>query len=298
MGYRKPSVTTRAYLELQPLPNHGNTYTVIPHARVIEQTLRMLNDSGFRVTNETYRCNMNAQVAQGIYHIVPLINKDRKVMEERELGMMFAWTNSYDKSTRFQCSIGAHVLTTGINMCTGELSFARKHTGSADAEIQAQISSQIKNAEITFRGIIDDRDFLNNTMIAQLEQARLLGTLYCDVDILDNTQMSMIKDNIKTGGAVSSAWTFYNYVATALKITHPRTWLKDMRAFHNFITSNVKSTTTQQTDVIKETTIYNPYNKAQDLELDTSDWLEEPNTVELDMVQNRVENLLRVQPQR
>ena len=295
MGYTRPRETTRTYLESQPLPNHGKSYTVIPHARVIDQTLRMLNDSGFRVTNETYRCNMNAQVAQGIYHIVPLINKDRKVMEESELGMMFAWTNSYDKSTRFQCSIGAYVLTTGINMCTGELSFARKHTGSADADIHAQISSQIKNAEVTFRTIIDDRDFLNTTMVSKTEQGKLLGTLYCDLDILDNTQMSMIKDSIKAGETVSSAWTFYNYVSNALRITHPRTWLKDMRAFHNFITQHVKSPTTTQTEVVTTTT-FNPYDKGQELELDTTDWLEEPNTVELDMVQNRVENLLRVQP--
>ena len=45
MGYTKPTETTRTYLESQPLPTHGKSYTVIPHARVIDTTLKMLNDS-------------------------------------------------------------------------------------------------------------------------------------------------------------------------------------------------------------------------------------------------------------
>jgi len=41
--------STRHYLENAPLPSHGDTYTVIPHRDVIENTLNMLNASGFKV---------------------------------------------------------------------------------------------------------------------------------------------------------------------------------------------------------------------------------------------------------
>ena len=125
-----------------PLPSHGDTYTVISHKYVIDTTKQMLANSGFTVTDEKYRANNSGEVAQGIYHI-----KKLGVEQDSELGMMFAWTNSYDKSIRFQCSIGAYVMACSNGMVCGELNYARKHTGTADHEIKMQISSQIKNAQ-------------------------------------------------------------------------------------------------------------------------------------------------------
>ena len=153
--------STRHYLENAPLPSHGDTYTVIPHRDVIENTLNMLNASGFDVVRELYRANVNANVAQGVYHIKPNNPIDDKIKAEDELGMMFAWTNSYDKSTRFQCAIGGYVMVCHNGMVAGDMmSFARKHTGSADYEIRMQISNQSKNAEKYDTRIIHDKNNL------------------------------------------------------------------------------------------------------------------------------------------
>ena len=298
MGYTRPTETTRTYLEAQPLPQHGKSYTVIPHARVIDTTLKMLNDSGFSVTKELYRSNMNANVAQGIYHISPLATTDEKVGRETELGMMFAWTNSYDKSTRFQCSIGGYVMVCYNGTCSGDLmNFARKHTGSADADISSQISNQIKRAEVTFRKIIDDRDFLRDTNLTKEEQAKMLGTLYCNLDILDNTQMSVIKTEMQKptynyNCDSEKAWTFYNHVTHAMKRTHPRTWLKDTQKFHDFITAQLKGSNINSETTTVVPNIFNPHNKSSENKIDDFDWLEVPNTIDVDMVQNRVENVI------
>lgn len=299
MGYSKPKQTTREYLESRPLPTHGKSYTVIPHARVIDTTLKMLDDSGFSVTKEIYRANMNANVAQGIYYITPLQTTDDKVSTETELGMMFAWTNSYDKSTRFQCSIGGYVMVCYNGTCSGDLmNFARKHTGSADADISTQISSQIKKAELIFRKIIDDRDFLRNTDMSLEAQAKMLGMLYCDLDILDNTQMSIVKNEMNKPSFDyncnnETAWTFYNHVTHALKKAHPRTWLRDTQRFHDYITGLLKGTNISSEVSTTTTSTFNPVSKASELTIDDTDWLEVPSMVDVDIVQNRVENLLR-----
>lgn len=305
MGYTRPRETTRTYLESQPLPNHGKSYTVIPHARVIDKTRKMLNDSGFSITKELYRANMNANVAQGIYYISPLTTSDEKVSQETELGMMFAWTNSYDKSTRFQCSIGGYVMVCYNGTCTGDLmNFARKHTGSADADIDTQISSQIKNAEMIFRRIIDDRDMLRQTDMSKEEQAKMLGLLYCDLDILDNTQMSIIKDEMKKASYnyncdADKAWSFYNHVTHAMKKSHPRTWLKDTKAFHDYITQKLKGSNkvkeettlnTPELDLAKVEQLSSDYvtaDKLADTRVNTTeqdDWFElADTTVEIDL---------------
>ena len=53
MGYSKSTEVTRSYLETAPLPNHGKSYKVVSHKEVINNTLTLLQTSGFAITNET-----------------------------------------------------------------------------------------------------------------------------------------------------------------------------------------------------------------------------------------------------
>lgn len=277
--------TTKSYLQNAALPSHGDTYTVIPHRDVIENTLNMLNASGFHVTRELYRANVNANVAQGIYHIVPGNPSDPKVKSETELGMMFAWTNSYDKSTRFQCAIGGYVMVCHNGMVAGDMmSFARKHTGSADYEIRMQISNQIKNAEKYYKRIIDDRDSLRTVNLSMKQQAELLGRLYAEEEILDVSQIvtvkqEMAKPSYDYQADQENAWAFYNHVTHALKKSHPRSWLSDSQKFHEFIVGDLLGQMGIQTkDVVEETTDNsNQMNlfdlpEVNDVVLETSDY--------------------------
>ena len=247
MGYNKPKETTRNYLENAPLPNHGKSYTVISHKQVIDNTKQLLQDSGFVIQKEIYRANMNANVAQGIYHILPINTVDPTILEEKELGMMFAWTNSYDKSTRFQCAIGAYVVVCHNGMVAGDMmNFRRKHTGSADHDIRMQISNQIKNGEKYYKRILTDRDAMRNTELSLQEQAEIAGRLYINEDILDAAQMSCVKSELEKPTFdyqcdQENAWAFYNHVTHALKKAHPRDWLSDSQNFHDFMTARVLS---------------------------------------------------------
>jgi hypothetical protein len=230
---------TKDFVVNTPLPSHAGTYTVISHKFVIDNTKQMLANSGFIIINELYRANNSGEVAQGIYHIKPLSGHD-----DNEIGMMFAWTNSYDKSIRFQCAIGAHVFACSNGMVCGELNYARKHTGTADQEIKMQISNQIKNAQKAFDRIKDDRDNLRNTPLTFKEQAQLLGRMYFNEDLIGSRQMSCVKDEMEKPSYdykcdQENAWAFYNHVTHSYKSVHPRSWLSDTKNFHDFMVANV-----------------------------------------------------------
>tara|TARA_R110001592_G_scaffold45643_3_gene145851 strand:- start:11073 stop:11927 length:855 start_codon:yes stop_codon:yes gene_type:complete len=243
MGYRKPQETTRAYLEKATLPNHGNSYTVVSHKSVIDNTLLLLNAGGFNISKEIYRANMNANVAQGIYHIYPAQTSDETIRDENELGMMFAWTNSYDKSTRFQCAIGAYVMICFNGMVAGDMmNFKRKHTGSADYDVKVHLSDQIKNAEKYYKRILKDKETLKGIKLTCHQQAELAGRLFIEEDLLDSQQITCVKSEINKptysyGSESTSAWTFYNHVTYALKKSHPREWLQKTQDFHDFMTA-------------------------------------------------------------
>lgn len=245
MGYKKPKKVSRHYLEVASLPQHGSSYTVIPHKFVIDETHKLLSQSGFKVISEEYRANMNAQVAQGIYIIQPSVVNEPSLAYEKEMVMIFAWTNSYDKSTRFQCSIGGHVIEINNNIICGDMmSFARKHTGSADYEISMQISDQIKNAEVYFKKIISIKETLKDVYLSRDEQASLVGRLFVRENILEINQLSTIKSNMENpmhsfdnsaSTSPENAWAFYNYITNGLKTAHPRDWMNVSKKFYDFI---------------------------------------------------------------
>lgn len=297
MGYNKPKETTRNYLENAPLPNHGKSYTVISHKQVIDNTIQLLTDSGFVIQKEIYRANMNANVAQGIYHILPINTVDPTIMEEKELGMMFAWTNSYDKSTRFQCAIGAYVMVCHNGMVAGDMmNFRRKHTGSADHDIRMQISNQIKNGEKYYKRILADRDAMRNTQLSLQEQAEIAGRLYINEDILDAAQMSCVKAELDKPTYdyqcdQENAWTFYNHVTHALKKAHPRDWLSDSQNFHDFMTARVLS---KMNITMNDALDLSEFDTTQDTNLDITmeEWNENAIEIDEDITRSRlVQNL-------
>jgi len=245
MRYKRATETTQVFLENQPLPNHGKSYTVVSHKEVIENTKNLLENSGFTIRKELYRANMNAQVAQGIYHIYPTQSNADQINNETELGMMFAWTNSYDKSTRFQCAIGAYVMVCSNGMMCGDMmNFKRKHTGSAGHDIVMQLSNQIKNGEKHYTRILDDRDALKSVTLTKRQQSELLGRLFADDEIITPTQVSTIKKEMKKasydyGCSDDNAWAFYNHVTHSLKVSPPRDWMQDSQDFHDFMMTEV-----------------------------------------------------------
>jgi hypothetical protein len=239
MGYTRPTTTTKDMLVAAPLPNHGKTYTVIPHKDVIDVTKTLLGNSGFIITKELYRANMNAKVAQGVYHLAS--------DQDPEMGMMFAWTNSYDKSTRFQCAVGAFVNVCSNGMLCGDMAnYARKHTGKADHDIHTQISSQIKSANKYYTKLIQDKENMRKIFLPKKQQAELVGRLFLDEEIIDASQVSVIKAEMKDpsyhySADLNNAWTFYNHVTHSFKKSHPRTWMSDQVKFHEFMTAELLS---------------------------------------------------------
>lgn len=252
MGHTKPTQVSKTYLESAPLPNHGKTYTVVSHKEVMDHTKKLLAQHNLKVSNSQFRSNLNANVAQGIYHI-------NTNSSDSELGMMFAWTNSYDKSTRFQCGIGAYVFVCNNGMIKGDLSnYGRKHTGTANADIALTISQQIGLAANSFKQLVDDKDEMKNISLSTKEQAEFAGRLFIDEKLLDSQQLSIVKSEMADpsynyGVDPDTAWMFYNHVTHSFKVNHPRTWMEKQSKFHEFMVAELLSNSQiQYRDQVKQ----------------------------------------------
>jgi len=113
-------------LKQVPLPTgHSKQYATVSHGYIIDIVKQELEDKGYTINTEEYRCTHNGAVAQGVYYI--------NYGDDPELGLMFAWCNSYDKSTRFKCAVGAHVFVCGNGVMIGDMAnYHKKHYGDSN----------------------------------------------------------------------------------------------------------------------------------------------------------------------
>ncbi len=225
----------RAHIVGAALPNHADTYTVIKHEDVINLCINELEQAGFNIIGETYRATSQGDIATGVYKV--------SYGNDPDLGIMLAWTNSYNKQVAFNCTSGAYVINSG-NLMIGNYGtlnkFRRKHTGTADEDTENSIKDQITHAKMHFASLAEDKKKMEAIKMSRTEQAELLGILFAKEDLLTPRQATIVKKlmnkpNFFYGGGSDSLWTFYNYVSEALQDTHPIRWLIDQRFFHEFI---------------------------------------------------------------
>jgi len=231
----KIGLVAQSYLEGVALPQHGSTYTVISHKFVIDTVKEELNNHGFFIEEESYRATSDGAIATGMYKLTH--------MEDPELSMAFAWTNSYNKMVKFKAVVGAVSNVNGAFMILGDQgSWVRKHTGTADLEAKGQIIAQIKNAGSYYSQLLSDKKEMQEVVLTKRSQAKLLGLLFADYGILESTTANIVKSQmIKPGffysGGSDTLWAFYNHLIFSIQDSHPRTWLEEQRMSHYIVTN-------------------------------------------------------------
>lgn len=214
------------------LPNHGGRYAVVPHGDVIDNVKNELAAAGFNVINEQYKLSNEGNIAQGVYHL--------DYGNDPDMGMMFAWSNSYNKTMRFKCGIGAHVFVCMNGVLRGDMgSYARKHSGTALQDVVDQIKSQIQGAREYYNKLLEDKAMLKNVLLSPREKGRILGELFAKDEILTLTQVGIVKREMDKPShnyncPTDSAWAMYNHITFALKESHPSTYMADHERLHQY----------------------------------------------------------------
>lgn len=222
------------------LPQHQKTYTVIPHGNVIAETHNQLSSSGFIIKSEQYKEARGCDIVQGIYHL--------EHGDDPDMGLMFAWTNSYDKSMRFKCAVGAHVYVCNNGMISGDMStWSRKHTGTADIEMKSTIHHQLGSAVQHYNTLVQQKNEIKNIQLDKAEKGEILGRLFIEHEVLTLTQLGIIqremdKPSFNYGVGPDSAWALYNHITLALKDSHPLSFISDHQAVHEVFVKTLLST--------------------------------------------------------
>ena len=218
----------RSTLTSAALPAKTKSYTVISHNFVITNILQTLQKHGFQVEAEEYRCTPGAQVAQGTFHI--------NYQGDPELGMVYSFSNSYDKTLRFRAAIGARVLINDAYMISEDDHWKRKHTGTSDQETADTIEEHIQNAQMYFDQMKTAKDAMKAIEIDKDTFGATVGRLLFK-GLLAIDQVSLIlreynNPSFKYTTGPNNLWTCYNHIIYALKQTHPSRWMQNQAGVH------------------------------------------------------------------
>lgn len=222
---------TKQELISVPLPIQTNTYKPISHAELMDLTLESIHQSGFELEKEWYLQAADGQLATGNYAI--------RNVGDSEMQLRIAWQNSYNKQVSLKFALGAHVFVCSNGAVSGDLgAFKRKHTGDVQDFTPRNITEYIKGAGDTFSKMVDQRERLKEIEINKRTQAELVGRMYLEEDFIESTQLNIIKRELNKPtydyGAPNSLWELYQFTTFGMKDLHPRLWMKNHLAAHEF----------------------------------------------------------------
>ena len=213
-----------SYILNAPVPQKTESYTPIPHGKVITEIDTLLANNNFNVINKTYTANLNANIMVGRYNI--------EYGQDNELSMMLAFMNSYNKQVTFKTALGGQVVICQNGLCLGDLgAVKRKHTGSADTYVFEQLQAILEDADSTFESLIRAKEHMKNISLSLNAMSNMLGQLFVKENLLSPTEVNIVKQEIRKpsfdyGTQNSTLWDMFNHCTHSYKEAHPSLWLK------------------------------------------------------------------------
>lgn len=227
--------TTAIELSNFAVPVQTRTYKPVEHARLIDYTRESLDKSGLIITREEYDQAHSGAEANGRYIVTT---------NDREMGLMVGWQNSYNKSFTLKFAIGSHVFICSNGMIVGDMgTFKRKHVGDVQIFTPEKMSEYISAAGENFQIAQKSRDRMREVEITKRNTAELLGRMFIEEAVITSTQLNIIKREIDNPShnynAEGTIWELYNHTTFALKEAAPYKWMEQHLQVHDFFTSAI-----------------------------------------------------------
>lgn len=225
---------TRSGILSIPVPKTTESYTAIPNAMILDILEKELDVYGYKVEKEYYRPGKKGNVVVGEMTIKG---------DDPDMGMMFAFQNSYDKSKKLAIAVGGHVFVCENGMITGDaITMKRLHTGEVDKHLQEAIRAGISTMDFRYQESKINRERMGNVILDRKTIAELTGRMFMEEALITNHQLGIIKKEYESPTHLYdndnnlSLWGFYNTVTYAFKEKSPAgNWMNDHINLHSFV---------------------------------------------------------------
>jgi antitoxin (DNA-binding transcriptional repressor) of toxin-antitoxin stability system len=231
MGKSKFETTAKELAKIA-IPTKTKSYSPVPHAKVIDMTLKAIKNAGMKILSTSYQMASDGSKAFGAYEIGTA---------DKEMNIRLMWHNSYNKTMPLRWALGAHVIVCENGMVQGELgAYKRKHTGDVLEQFKHEVEIHVSKAGEMFAKLVADRETMKKIAIDKKTVAELVGRMYIDEALINTTQLAILKREIENPSfnynADGSVWQLYNHATVALKAVHPHGHIAAHSNLHKFFT--------------------------------------------------------------
>ncbi len=208
--------STESYLrDSVHIPQHGGRYKVITNASVLDTVRAELAAAGLIVDRELF--SSNGKVTVGNHYM--------SYGTDPNIGIVFTWVNSYDKSTKFHCSVGLHFKDNDGVMMTSDMAFfMRKHTGTADVEMVDNVKKQIGHTDSFYNELLRRKTSMEAVLVNKNQCGEIMGKTFIN-DYLKADQLTTSKhyyDKLFKDIQEISLWDVYAGLAFSIQNSHPK----------------------------------------------------------------------------
>jgi len=202
-------------------PEKTRSYTPVPYKLIIDSMKKELAWREFNILNIDYRTSNKGNRIVGLYKFSP---KGEIISDEKDrLVRMIGFRSSHDKTMSFGVFSGANVFVCANGVYSSEVSYTKRHMSNVDEMVKEKIHEQLNLIEASFLELQEFREMLKEITFSKKAYAQILGRLIFEKEVLTSTQINIIKDHRRFSEYFSddSAWSLYNNITEALKVTNP-----------------------------------------------------------------------------
>ena len=221
---------TTDFLREIPLPTQTRTYKPVSHAVFIDEIKEELYKRGHSVKTEMYLTANNGLIMTGNFTIE---NPDG------EINPAIFFTNSYNKMRKAELTNGVIVLVCSNGMISMDVTnkFSKKHSGTVLEDLRNNIVLSVESIDEEFEKLRKNAEEMKQIQLSDNQIASIIGDMYINESMISETQLSILKKEVKTSTNFkdNTVWDLYNNTTEAFKASHPMHFDKQHLKLHAYM---------------------------------------------------------------
>lgn len=243
---------TTDFLREIPLPTQTRTYKPVSHAVFIDEIKEELYKKGHSVKTERYLTANNGLIMTGNFTIEN---------SNSEFNPAIYFTNSYNKMRKAELTSGMIVLVCSNGMISIDVTnrFSKKHSGTVLEDLKNNIVLTVESIEDEFEKLKKNAEEMKQIQLSDNQIASIIGDMYINESMISETQLSILKKEVKTSTNFkdNTVWDLYNNTTEAFKISHPMHFDKQHLKLHAYMSDVFSLTGSRKLYKNKESLIEN-----------------------------------------
>lgn len=240
---RRMAIADREEVYNAPIiPWNNGTYTPLANSMVMDLIDTKINNLGLVVKDEHYKVTRTSDgLIKGVIGSYDISTPDG------DYGQRVMFRNSYDKSMSFAFVCGMVVWICSNGCISGDYQYRRIHRGAflegtstTEKEVIASVEGGFTVLQNSFEHTSEQLNELKHFEVSPEEVFKILGTLFFTKQVINITQMSIIKRELASsqnfrhlGDLKFTAYDLYNHITESLKTSHPTTYVNDHVVTHS-----------------------------------------------------------------